>query len=503
MALTRITSAGISDGVIDVADISDNTITGAKLASDIAISTTGTITTTGTASADIINIYNASTQGRLNVSNNGAEQLEVFPGDVAGKVSLQAFNRSDTTYDSFRYIGLTHEFLISGTEKMRIDSSGNVGIGTSSPDEKIHAESSVATKVKSKTTTSTSLGGFEAWGNSTSYLKIFQFGSSYGGTTFGGVTGNNQALIEAQEVSSLAFTTQGGTPDIIFAPARTARMTIKNGGNVGIGTSSPNEILEVLKSGGAHIRISETSDRYVEITGYAEGTANGSTMTFSTVQNGTSTLTERMRVNSYGRVGIGETNPTGSLHIRARDSDGADVFVVTQSELSNRQSGYKCLDENGNVGLVMKYDNGPNNAIIQNAVNGNISLYLGGTGSANVLDDYEEGTWTPTLGNMNVSGTFSSSGRYVKVGRMVLAYGKFSATTSISFDTSGLLAGLPFAGAVTDQGTVTYERRTYNSAAGGIGIGDFISSRFFFKSSFATTSSNQETTFTAMYEANT
>ena len=35
MALTRITSAGISDGVIDVADISDNTITGAKLASDI------------------------------------------------------------------------------------------------------------------------------------------------------------------------------------------------------------------------------------------------------------------------------------------------------------------------------------------------------------------------------------------------------------------------------------------------------------------------------------
>jgi len=87
----------------------------------------------GNAYASIVNINNASAQGRLNVSNNGAEQLEVFPGDVAGKVSLQAFNRSDITYDSFRYIGLTHEFLISGTEKMRIDSSGNVGIGTSSP----------------------------------------------------------------------------------------------------------------------------------------------------------------------------------------------------------------------------------------------------------------------------------------------------------------------------------------------------------------------------------
>jgi hypothetical protein len=37
----------------------------------------------------------------------------------------------------------------------------------------------------------------------------------------------------------LVISTQGGTPDIVFAPARTARMTITNGGNVGIGTSSP------------------------------------------------------------------------------------------------------------------------------------------------------------------------------------------------------------------------------------------------------------------------
>ena len=128
-------------------------------------------------------------------------------------------------------------------------------------------------------------------------------------------------------------------------------------------------------------------------------------------------------------------------------------------------------------------------------------VYVGGTGDANLLDDYEEGTWTPTLGNMIVSGTFSSSGRYVKVGRMVLAYGKFSATTSIAFDTSGLLSGLPFAGAVTDQGTVAYERRTFDGAAGGIGIGDFSASRFFFKDSFQTTGSNQEVTFTIMYEA--
>jgi hypothetical protein len=44
-------------------------------------------------------------------------------------------------------------------------------------------------------------------------------------------------------------------------------------------------------------------------------------------------------------------------------------------------------------------------------------VYLGGTGSANLLDDYEEGTWTPTVGGTS---TYTvQAGSYTKIGRMV------------------------------------------------------------------------------------
>ncbi len=69
-------------------------------------------------------------------------------------------------------------------------------------------------------------------------------------------------------------------------------------------------------------------------------------------------------------------------------------------------------------------------------------IHIGGTGAANALDDYEEGTWTPTAGSG--AGTLTSStGVYTKIGRVVYvsAYVTFTGAATGSNRTYG---GLPF-----------------------------------------------------------
>lgn len=78
-------------------------------------------------------------------------------------------------------------------------------------------------------------------------------------------------------------------------------------------------------------------------------------------------------------------------------------------------------------------------------------LQLGGSGSANLMDDYEEGSWTPVLkaGTTDVTPT-TKAGWYAKIGRYVwlhgMAGGGAYGATNFPTDTSGaaILGGLPF-----------------------------------------------------------
>ena len=69
------------------------------------------------------------------------------------------------------------------------------------------------------------------------------------------------------------------------------------------------------------------------------------------------------------------------------------------------------------------------------------NVYLGGTGSANALDDYEEGTWTPTFGG--ASGTYV--GKYTKIGDTVHLFYHFLMSGGMPTSSSQVqIGGLPF-----------------------------------------------------------
>ena len=77
-------------------------------------------------------------------------------------------------------------------------------------------------------------------------------------------------------------------------------------------------------------------------------------------------------------------------------------------------------------------------------------LFVGGTGAANKLDDYEEGTFTPNIGGSGVAyGT--QTGVYRKIGKLVYVYLQISINTIGSPATTSGILGLPFAPAISNQ----------------------------------------------------
>jgi hypothetical protein len=79
-------------------------------------------------------------------------------------------------------------------------------------------------------------------------------------------------------------------------------------------------------------------------------------------------------------------------------------------------------------------------------------VYLGGTGAANLLDDYEEGTFTPVW--VNVSGVSLVYARYLKIGNTVNIWVRFTATGGITANSSRF-TGVPFSATTLSSGTWT------------------------------------------------
>ena len=226
----------------------------------------------------------------------------------------------------------------------------------------------------------------------------------------------------------------------------------------------------------------------------------GGTDQFS-IKNGSVDFNDDVKAR-FGNSNDLEIYHDGSGGSFIKDTGNGVLFIQTNGLRLRTTADESMIDTDENGSVALYHDNSKKLETTSGGLVVTGGINIGGTGAANLLDDYEFGTWSPSLSNFNTSGTVTTVGRYVKAGRMVTASGTMAAATSIAHDSSALVSGFPFAGPVSDFGVGAF---THHSVTGGNDEGillcDLSSSRVFFPSSFNTTSSNQKVSFTVTYEA--
>tara|TARA_A100001015_G_scaffold243273_1_gene278155 strand:- start:269 stop:1087 length:819 start_codon:yes stop_codon:yes gene_type:complete len=196
---------------------------------------------------------------------------------------------------------------------------------------------------------------------------------------------------------------------------------------------------------------------------------------------------ERMRINSSGTVMVGRT-ATGYSNTGAQfTASGAQNIFVANGDYAlglgrnssdgiiqefrkdgttvgsiGTGSGYLTIG-NGDTGLLFNDDTNriqPWNLTGNTSTDASIDIglssqrfkdlylsggvYLGGTGSANHLHDYEEGTWTPTIGGNATY--YNRAGYYIKIGQLVFITG-ICHVNVVGTGATNNFQGLPFGGA--------------------------------------------------------
>jgi hypothetical protein len=302
----------------------------------------------------------------------------------------------------------------SGSERMRLTSAGNLGIGVSAPGYKTQIETASSVVFLSKNTSSTSFNRSYFYNNSDVGIQIQAYGSAYPfGTTWPG--GANSADITCNAANGLSIGTSTASA-FVFGTNSAERMRIDSSGNILVGQTSAiysatnRANLTIGKSAGSILVLgtSTASNGYlffdttnVEL---ANSTASGSVF-FRTAG------TERMRINSSGNVGIGTTSPTAKLHIADINKvfDGyGNINVFTTDAASTSIGGSIALGGANTTTGTTPYVFGKIQGIKEGSASSwNGALLFGTTQSNSAITEKMRITST---GNVGI-GTSSPSGR--------------------------------------------------------------------------------------------
>jgi hypothetical protein len=309
----------------------------------------------------------------------------------------------------------------NNSERLRITSAGNVGIGTTSPSQLLHVNGHIV-------------------GNS---LNI----PSNTGSPPSGVT------IHKPANNTMAFRTNSSE-----------RMRLTDTG-LGIGNTVPGDFNSqarnlVIGGGSGDTGITIYSGSGSGDTGnifFADGTSGSDQVrggiTYNHGDNSMNFRTNdganRIYISSAGRVGIGETSPDTTFHVNGgttvakfeRDSgtNGSLTIGFPSTRATFDASGDLSI-KNGGTERVRFHSGG-----IISATQG-IALGVGTASTAsNVLDDYEEGTWTPVYKGGSTAGSSpSGGGTYTKIGNLVHVDFSLVNITSTGASGDAIVAGLPF-----------------------------------------------------------
>jgi hypothetical protein len=159
------------------------------------------------------------------------------------------------------------------------------------------------------------------------------------------------------------------------------------------------------------------------------------------------------------RIGMGTTTPVATHHIKGSGTSGQTTSALI---LENASSGTLGLDITGTAGSSyarLRYAGGPSTGT--NAMTGDVAL-IGLEGSSigfqqikfaptqvassdpNTLDDYEEGSWTPGLGNSGTATFNTAAGRYVKIGKFVTLWYHIDVNVVGTASGAVTITGFPF-----------------------------------------------------------